>query len=84
MEPFKKCNESSCPLFGLQPNGEPGCFIGSLLVYPVKRNAPCKRKMNWREKREYLRMQRDLERERDDITTKIYHLQLLIDNCGDE
>lgn len=84
MSLFKKCTEGLCPLFGQQPNGEFGCFIGSEIVYEVERNAPCKRKMNIEEKRTHMKMQRGLERERNNITTKIYHLQLLIDNCGSE
>lgn len=86
-EPFKSCNES-CPLFGIvneTPEGTIyGCYIGDILVNPVKFNAPCERGLTILDKRAYWVRQRKLERERDNITTKIYHLQLLIDNCGSE
>jgi hypothetical protein len=85
VEPFKKCTES-CPLFGVT-NETPektnyGCYIGKTLDMVVKYGQPCKRKMNLVERLKYLKMQRELEKERDILTTKIYHLQLLIDNCG--
>jgi hypothetical protein len=87
LEPFKKCTES-CPLFGIvneAPEGTSyGCYIGRVLIYVVKYNQSCKRKMNLKEKREHMKLKRGLERERDNITTRIYHLQLLIDNCGRE
>ncbi len=87
LEPFEKCNES-CPLFGIvneTPKGTIyGCFIGDEKMFNVEYGRKCSRALNLKEKREFLKKQRKLERERDDITTKIYHLQLLIDNCGSE
>ncbi len=87
VDPFKKCTES-CPLFGIA-NETPektdyGCYIGKILNIVVKYGQECKRKMNREEGLLYLRMQRKFERERDKLTTEIYHLQLLIDNCGSE
>ena len=58
-----------------------GCFVGSVLSFSVKYGEECERLLNLKEKREYMKFQREFERERDKLTTKIYHLQLLIDNC---
>jgi len=81
-EPFKKCNES-CPLFGGE-NGKFHCYLGREGVFSVNRNDKCCKAMDLKEKRQYMKMQRELEGERDNITTKIYQLQLLIDNCRSE
>lgn len=89
-KPFHKCTES-CPLFGVDTVGTVtlgkeryGCYVGDTLQFNVEHGQKCPRSMTLKEKRKFMKWQRELERERDKLTTKIYHLQLLIDNCGSE